>query len=98
MDDGICERQVLSVLNLNLTAFHHSVQLLLNLVWNIYQKNEKLRQIRHHYHKGYKPVESFSPCIFGYFAIKSRAHLSVAAVVSVPAVNRFIIVTKMFAL
>lgn len=38
------------------------------------------------------------PCIFGYLAMNRSPHLSVVAVVSVPAANRFIIVNKRFSL
>ena len=43
-------------------------------------------------------ILSSLPCIFGYLAINTSPHLSVPDVVSRPAVNRFITVTKRFSL
>ncbi len=92
MDDSISEGQILPVLKLHWTTSYHPAQLLLDLVWKRGQFFFKVYHFMMHLGVNVYVwnlfIHSSLPCIFGYFAISRSAHLSVDAVVSVPAANR----------
>lgn len=104
MDDSVCKRQVLSVLNLHLATSNHIPQLVLDLIWK--KKANKRQRSNNCFLNLQKPEnlllllkdKNSTPCIFGYLAINRNAHLSVDDVVSVPAVNRFMTVASRLSL